>query len=223
MALADKRIIITGGAGVLGQGVARVAEQQGAEVILLDVVTAQSDLRGELHQVDLTDAVSLTACLDAIGDFDVLANIAGGFDMGPTVFATEDEFWDAMFTINVTTLRRVLEVAVPRLLARGRGSIINVGALGALKGGANMSAYLASKSVVMRLTESLSEEVKAAGVNVNAVLPTVIDTPRNRADMPNTDPVAWVNPQDLGAVICFLGSDAAKAVHGALVPVTGLS
>jgi NAD(P)-dependent dehydrogenase (short-subunit alcohol dehydrogenase family) len=143
--------------------------------------------------------------------------------MGPTVFATEDESWDAMFTINVTTLRRVLEVAVPRLLARGRGSIINVGALGALKGGANMSAYLASKSVVMRLTESLSEEVKAAGVNVNAVLPTVIDTPRNRADMPNADPAAWVNPQDLGAVICFLGSDAAKAVHGALVPVTGLS
>ena len=223
MALAGKRIIITGGAGVLGQGVARVAEQQGAEVILLDVVTAQSDLTGELHQVDLTDSVSLTACLDAIGDFDVLANIAGGFDMGPTVFATEDEFWDAMFTINVTTLRRVLEVAVPRLLARGRGSIINVGALGALKGGANMSAYLASKSVVMRLTESLSEEVKAAGVNVNAVLPTVIDTPRNRADMPNTDPAAWVDPQDLGAVICFLGSDAAKAVHGALVPVTGLS
>ena len=86
-----------------------------------------------------------------------------------------------------------------------------------------MSAYLASKSVVMRLTESLSEEVKAAGVNVNAVLPTVIDTPRNRADMPNTDPAAWVHPQDLGAVICFLGSDAAKAVHGALVPVTGLS
>jgi NAD(P)-dependent dehydrogenase (short-subunit alcohol dehydrogenase family) len=223
MALAGKRIIITGGAGVLGQGVARVAEQQGAEVILLDVVTAQSDLIGELHQVDLTDAVSLAAYFKAIGDFDVLANIAGGFDMGPTVFATEDESWDAMFSINVTTLRRVLEVAVPRLLARGRGSIINVGALGALKGGANMSAYLASKSVVMRLTESLSEEVKAAGVNVNAVLPTVIDTPRNRADMPNADPAAWVNPQDLGAVICFLGSDAAKAVHGALVPVTGLS
>ncbi|NCF45790.1 MAG: SDR family oxidoreductase [Proteobacteria bacterium] len=223
MALAGKRIIITGGAGVLGQGVASVAEQQGAEVFLLDVAAARSDLIGELHQVDLTDSASLTACLDAIGDFDVLANIAGGFDMGATVFATEDESWDAMFTINVTTLRRVLEVAVPRLLARGRGSIINVGALGALKGAANMGAYLASKSVVMRLTESLSEEVKAAGVNVNAVLPTIINTPRNRADMPDADAAAWVDPQDLAAVICFLGSDAAKAVHGALVPVTGLS
>ena len=86
-----------------------------------------------------------------------------------------------------------------------------------------MGAYLASKSVVMRLTESLSEEVKTAGINVNAVLPTVIDTPRNRADMPSVDPAIWVDPEDLGNVICFLGSDAAKAVHGALVPVNGLS
>jgi NAD(P)-dependent dehydrogenase (short-subunit alcohol dehydrogenase family) len=187
------------------------------------VVAPQADAIGEYVSVDLTDQGSLTACFDHIGDFDVLANIAGGFAMGPSVYETEDELWDAMFTINVTTLRRVLHVAVPRLLARGRGSVVNVGALGALKGGPNMGAYLASKSVVMRLTESLSEEVKNAGVNVNAVLPTVIDTPRNRADMPAADPSNWVDPEDLGNVICFLGSDAAKAVHGALVPVNGLS
>ena len=190
---------------------------------MLDVVAPQADAIGEYVSVDLTDQASLTACFDHIGDFDVLANIAGGFAMGPCVYETEDELWDAMFTINVTTLRRVLHVAVPRLLARGRGSVVNVGALGALKGGPNMGAYLASKSVVMRLTESLSEEVKNAGVNVNAVLPTVIDTPRNRADMPAADPSNWVDPEDLGNVICFLGSDAAKAVHGALVPVNGLS
>ena len=223
MALKGKRIVITGGAGVLGQGVARVANQQGADVVLLDVVAPRADAIGEYVSVDLTDQASLTACFDHIGDFDVLANIAGGFAMGPCVYETEDELWDAMFTINVTTLRRVLHVAVPRLLARGRGSVVNVGALGALKGGPNMGAYLASKSVVMRLTESLSEEVKNAGVNVNAVLPTVIDTPRNRADMPAADPSNWVDPEDLGNVICFLGSDAAKAVHGALVPVNGLS
>ena len=86
-----------------------------------------------------------------------------------------------------------------------------------------MGAYLASKSVVMRLTESLSEEVKAAGVNVNAVLPTVIDTPRNRQDVPDADPTNWVDPVDLGQVICFLGSEGARAIHGALVPVNGLS
>lgn len=223
MSLADKRIIITGGAGILGQGVARVAEAQGADVVLLDVVTDTQGLVGDLMQVDLADITNLTACFEKIGDFDVLANIAGGFAMGPKVYETEDELWDAMFNINVTTLRRVLTVAVPRLLARGRGSVINVGALGALKGAGNMGAYLASKSVVMRLTESISEEVKAAGVNVNAVLPTIIDTPRNREDMPSVDPANWVDPEDLGQVICFLGSDAAKAVHGALVPVNGLS
>jgi len=216
-------MVVTGGAGVLGQGVAQAAQSQGADVVLLDVVADAPDLVGSLIQVDLTDPISLKQCFEQIGDFDVLANIAGGFAMGPAVYETDDAMWDAMFTINVTTLRRVLNEAMPRLLSRGRGSVINVGALGAMRGAPNMGAYLASKSVVMRLTESLSEEVKGAGVNVNAVLPTVIDTPRNRADMPDADPADWVDPQDLGQVICFLGSDDARAGHGALVPVSGLS
>ena len=223
MSLTGKKIVITGGAGILGQGVARVAQEQGAEVILLDVLPSQGELTGKLFQVDLTNSDAVAACFDQIGDFDVLANIAGGFAMGPTVYETDDALWDAMFTINVTTLRRVLGVAIPRLITKGRGSVINVGALGALKGAGNMGAYLAAKSVVMRLTESLSEEVKAAGVNVNAVLPTVIDTPRNRQDMPDADPTNWVDPVDLGQVICFLGSEGARAIHGALVPVNGLS
>ena len=164
MALTGKRIVITGGAGILGQGVARAAQSQGANVVLLDVVSGTTDLVGNLIQVDLADSASLRSCFTQIGDFDVLANIAGGFTMGPAVYETEDELWDAMFSINVTTLRRVLNEAVPRLLARGRGSVINVGALGALRGAPNMGAYLASKSVVMRLTESLSEEVKGAGL-----------------------------------------------------------
>ena len=136
---------------------------------------------------------------------------------------TDDALWDALFDINVTTLRRVLSAATPRLLANGGGRIINVGAVGALKGGPNMGAYLASKSVVMRLTESLSEEVKGHGINVNAVLPSVINTARNRQDMPDADFSLWVDPEDLGQVVCFLGSDAAKAIHGALIPVNGLT
>ena len=143
--------------------------------------------------------------------------------MGPEVHQTDDALWDALFDINVTTLRRVLSAATPRLLANGGGRIINVGAVGALKGGPNMGAYLASKSVVMRLTESLSEEVKGQGINVNAVLPSVINTARNRQDMPDADFSLWVDPEDLGQVVCFLGSDAAKAIHGALIPVNGLT
>ena len=223
MTLAGKKIVITGAAGALGAGVAQVAHSQGAEVVLLDVVEGFTSELGQTHSVDLLNAQAVQSVFDAIGDFDVLANIAGGFDMGPTVDATEDDFWQRMFDINVTTLRRVLGAAVPTLVARGRGSVINVGALGAIQGSANMSAYQASKATVMRLTESLSEEVKGAGVNVNAVLPSVIDTPINRGAMPDADFGAWVSPTDLGEVICFLGSDAAKAVHGALVPVRGLS
>ena len=223
MTLAGKKIVITGAAGALGAGVAQVAHSQGAEVVLLDVVEGFTSELGQTHSVDLLNAQAVQSVFDAIGDFDVLANIAGGFDMGPTVDATEDDFWQRMFDINVTTLRRVLGAAVPTLVARGRGSVINVGALGAIQGSANMSAYQASKATVMRLTESLSEEVKGAGVNVNAVLPSVIDTPSNRGAMPDADFGTWVSPTDLGEVICFLGSDAAKAVHGALVPVRGLS
>lgn len=220
--LTDKKMIVTGGAGVLGLSVAQRARALGAEVVLLDVLSDFEHEVGTYHQVDLTDDGAVAEVFASIGQFDSLANIAGGFDMGPTVYATEDAMWDAMFTINVTTLRTVLRHALPRLIEQGRGSIVNVGALGALRGAANMGAYTAAKSTVMRLTESLSDEVRHQGVNVNAVLPSLIDTPRNRADMPDADHDAWVSPDELANVICFLASDDACAVHGALVPVTGL-
>ncbi len=223
MQLDGKTMVVTGGAGVLGQAVAEVAKNNGANVVLLDVVPDFVSDLGETYSLDLTDAQAVAACFDEIGYFDALANIAGGFDMGPTVYETEDALWDAMFNINVTTLRRVLQVAVPFMVKAGHGSIVNVGALGALRGVGHMGAYTAAKSTVMRLTEALSDEVKPLGVNVNAVLPSLIDTPRNRADMPDADFSTWVAPKDLAAVVCFLASDAARAVHGALVPVNGLA
>ena len=156
MSLAGKTMVVTGGAGVLGNAVAEVARAQGAEVVLLDVVADFSSDLGVTHTVDLTDAQQVAECFAAIGRFDALANIAGGFDMGPVVYETDDAAWDAMFTINVLTLRRVLAAAVPLLVAQGSGSIVNVGALGALRGIGNMGAYTAAKSTVMRLTEALS-------------------------------------------------------------------
>lgn len=222
MQLANKTMVITGGAGILGQAVAERAKAEGAQVVLLDVVADFTSSLGATHTVDLTNADAVAQCFAQIGPFDALANIAGGFDMGPTVYETSDEMWESLFAINVTTLRRVLNVAVPILLTQGRGSVVNVGALGAQRGVANMGAYTAAKATVMRLTEALSDEVKTQGVNVNAVLPSLIDTPRNRADMPDADFATWVSPEDLAAVVCFLASDSARAVHGALVPVNGL-
>ena len=220
--LKGKRIIITGGAGVLGQAVARVAKNHGGEVVLLDVIDGfESDL-GTTFSVDLTNTADLAAVFGEIGAFTGVANIAGGFDMGPKVHETLDEMWDFMFEINVKTLRRVLAQAVPSLVAQGKGTIVNVGAFGALKGAANMGAYTAAKSTVMRLTEAQSDEVRHQGVNVNAILPSLIDTPKNRADMPDADHSQWVSPEARAEVICFLSSDRAKAVHGALIPVVGL-
>ena len=220
--LENRKMVITGGAGILGQAVAEVARAAGAQVHLLDVADTFPGDFEHTYTVDLTDLQAVQSCFAAIGEFDALANIAGGFDMGPTVYATEDEAWEAMFNINVTTLRRVLTAAVPALLQHRGGSIVNVGALGALRGVGNMGAYTAAKSTVMRLTEALSDEVKDKGINVNAVLPSLIDTPRNRQDMPDAEHSTWVAPKDLARVICFLASDQARAVHGALVPVTGL-
>ncbi len=228
MSLAGKTVVIIGANGGLGKIVAETAKAQGASLVLLDVAFPPAELQQTAagvakFAVDLTDAQATQACFDKIGAFDVVMNLAGGFDMGPAVHEITDAQWDFLFKMNVTTLHNVVRAAVPKLVTKGRGAIVNVGALGALKGQANMGAYCASKSVVMKLTESQSEELKGKGINVNAVLPSIIDTPRNRADMPSADFSKWVAPADLASVLCFLASDAARAVHGVLLPVAGLS
>jgi NAD(P)-dependent dehydrogenase (short-subunit alcohol dehydrogenase family) len=114
--------------------------------------------------------------------------------MGESSYDPQGRDWEAMFRVNVDTLRNSLQAVAPGMVERGRGSIVNVGAMAALKGQAKMSAYVASKSVVLRLTESLSAEVRDRGVNVNAVLPSIIDTPANRAAMPDADFSRWVSP-----------------------------
>ena len=224
MTLKGKRIVITGAAGALGRGVSECARALGADTVLLDLAfPADAPADGSLRLcVDLGDAGATAACFGQIGPVDGLFNLAGGFAMGPRTWEVDEAQWSQMFRINVDTMRNAVRAVLPGMLARGRGAIVNVGALGALQGQGQMSAYCAAKSVVMRLTESLSAELKGQGINVNAVLPSMLDTPRNRADMPDADFSRWVSPEDLGNVICFLGSDGARAIHGALVPVSGL-
>ena len=221
MDLKDKRVAVTGANGALGRAVVARARALGAEVLEIDIVFP-ADAGPACHSVDLADAGATAALFASLGRIDVLMNVAGGFDMGPPTWEVSDADWEQMFGINVRTMRNAVRAVVPGMIAAGRGSIVNVGALGALKGQGNMSAYTAAKSVVMRLTESLSAEVRDKGINVNAVLPSLIDTPRNRADMPGADHSKWVSTEDLASVMCFLGSDAARAVHGALLAVSGL-
>lgn len=230
MSLKGKIVAITGGNGNLGRAIARAALEGGATVALVDVNfskdigTAFVPLSGNVttHKVNLLDADDARECFRKIGRIDALCNIAGGFAMGDPVHETPDDVWTKMMDLNTRTLINAVRAVVPGMLSRGSGKIVNVGANAALSGGANMGAYAASKSVVIRLTESMAAELKREGINVNCVLPSIIDTPQNRADMPNVDPKIWVAPADLAAVIMFLCSDASRAVHGAAIPVVNL-
>lgn len=225
MNLDGKRILVTGANGALGRAVIAQARAAGAHTIGvdLDIDPQLASLPGSWLELDLTDGNAVMQAFEQLGEYDVLCNVAGGFAMGTAAHATANDEWDSMFRLNVDTMRNAVRASVPMMIRRGRGSIINVGAQSAREGQANMSAYCAAKSTVMRLTESLARELRGHGINVNAVLPSILDTPRNRADMPNADYSLWVQPIDLASVILFLGSDAARAVHGALIPVVGLT
>lgn len=179
-----------------------------------------------LAPADLRDAAQASAVVQAVlhrfGGIDVLVNVAGGFRMGEAVHETSDETWNLLFDLNARTLLNMCRAVVPVMRAAGRGRIVNVGAYAALRGGALMGAYAASKSSVIRLTEAMAAELREHGIGVNCVLPTIIDSPDNRAAMPDADPSRWVAPEALAEVIGFLASDAARAMHGAAVPVTAL-
>lgn len=221
-----KVIVITGASGALGKVVAATAIARGARVAGIDhaaAATGPTAERLELGGVDLSDAAQAAKAIGAaashFGRLDALINIAGSFSF-ETVSEGDPKTWQRLYTINVMTAVNASRAAIPHLIASGAGRIINIGAMGALQAAAGMGPYAASKSGVHRLTEALAAELKGK-VTVNAVLPSTIDTPANRRDMPNADFWAWVTADELANVILFLASDAASAVTGALLPVRG--
>jgi NAD(P)-dependent dehydrogenase (short-subunit alcohol dehydrogenase family) len=221
---------ITGAFGVLGSAVAAAAAERGARLALIDFAKAPPPGLPSgpdvlvLPGVDLTDARQAGGAIEAVaerfGTLDALINIAGGFAW-ETHEAGSEETWRRLFLINVQTASNASRAAIPHLKRSAAGRIVNVGAKAALRASLGMGPYAASKAGVHSLTEALSEELKASGVTVNAVLPSILDTPANRTDMPKADVSAWVQPRDLAAVMLFLASQEAGAVTGALIPVTG--
>jgi NAD(P)-dependent dehydrogenase (short-subunit alcohol dehydrogenase family) len=221
-----KVVVVTGASGALGRVVAEMAIARGARVAGLDHAASQipaTENRIELGGVDLSDAAQAKRAVDAVvshfGRCDALINIAGGFAF-ETVAEGETKTWQHMYALNVLTALNTSRAAIPYLAASPSGRIVNVGAMGALQAGSGMGAYAASKAGVHRLTEALAAEWKGK-ITVNAVLPSTIDTAANRASMPKADFGKWVRPEELADVILFLASDAASAVTGALVPVSG--
>jgi NAD(P)-dependent dehydrogenase (short-subunit alcohol dehydrogenase family) len=230
MTAVSKRVVITGAAGALGAAVARAFSGAAARVALVDRAKdagpSLGGIAGEhffLGGVDLTDFAQTQRVMDEaaarMGGIDVLVNIAGGFRWD-TVAEGSLETWDFLYAINLKTAVCACKAALKHLPA-GHGRIVNVGAAATAKAGTGMGAYTASKAGVAKLTEALAEELKDKAINVNAVLPTIIDTPANRAEMPKADFARWVDPAALADVILFLASDGARAITGASILVAG--
>ena len=233
---ADPVVLITGATGEFGPYVARAFAEAGArlaptaraldqaEKLLADLGLGED--RGLPAVVDVTQAASVQGWVEAVqakwGRVDVLVNIAGGFKPGKPVADLDEADLDFMFNLNARSAFLTCRAVVPLMTAQGGGKIINVGAKAALAAGKKQTAYAISKAAVLRLTEALAAEVRESNINVNAVIPSTIDTPANRNNTPNGDYAKWVAPGDLAAVVAFLASDAARAIHGAAIPVYGL-
>ncbi|OGA33810.1 MAG: 3-oxoacyl-ACP reductase [Betaproteobacteria bacterium RIFCSPLOWO2_12_FULL_62_13b] len=229
-----KTVLITGAAGNLGKAVAAAFAAAGASLALLDAdheglrsAYPGEDRRKLLVSGDLAQPESVASAVQtAFGHFgriDVLCNLAGGFRMGHPVHETPDEVWRLMLDLNAATVLQMARAVVPKMLAAGSGKIINIAAMAGLAGKADMGAYAASKSAVIRLTEAMAAELREKNINVNCILPSILDTPQNRAAMPQADPRRWVATDALADVVLFLASERARALHGAAIPVVGLS
>lgn len=218
--LAGRKIVVTGASGALGSSVVDVLVSKGAQVAGVGLADGGPGLA--IPRADLTDpdaaAAALARASEALGGLDGLVNVAGGFVFEKVSGGSIDTF-DRMYRLNLRTAAVCCQAAIPHLTKSG-GAIVNVGAAGAEAPGAGMAAYAASKAGVKALTASLAAELKSRGVRVNAILPTIMDTPQNRKDMPDADTSSWTTTEAAARVIAFLLSDDAAAVTGASVPLS---
>lgn len=223
--MASRIVIVTGGFGILGRAVAATFAAAGDKVARVDFAVKAPD---QTHALDIggvdiaepTIAAKVVAeVMEKLGSPSVLVNIAGGFVWEPLAIGGP-ETWERMFRMNALTAASMCQAAAPLLGANGDGRIVNIGANAATKAAGGMGGYTGSKAAVHKLTESLAEELKGSCITVNAILPTIIDTPTNRADMPDADTSDWLHPQAIADVILFLASPGARAITGALIPLT---
>ena len=223
--------LVTGGTGALGKAVVAGFVDAGFDVHVSWMVQQELDgLRTTLgpaadalhvHQADVSDPAAVRQLIDEVtrdhGRVDVLANLVGGFARAP-LGETDPEVWLKMLTLNATTAFLCCRYAAPHMHGRGWGRIINVVAVPAVeRGAANMSAYAASKAAVLNLTQSLSKELVGDGITVNAIVPSTIDTPANRAAMPDVDTSAWLEPAAIAEVVLWLAGESAGIVTGTAV------
>ncbi len=234
--LQEKVAVVTGATGNLGRALCRALLDRGAKVALIardnralealqEALGAQDRTAG--FAIDLGEANAVQNGMDRIverfGGIHILVNAVGGFRMGPPLHETAVEDWDQMMAINARSVFMSCKAAIPHMLAAGGGQIVNISARAARQGKGRMGPYCASKAAVIALTESLAEEHRDTGIRVNCILPGTLDTPQNRAALPDADYRCWVSPEALSDVVLFLISEAARAIQGASIPVYGRS
>lgn len=217
-------VIVTGAFGALGRAVVAELTVRGAQVVAVDLAAAPDDHGAAmaLGGVDLAEPAAVDLAFakvrEGLGDIAGLVNLAGGF-VFETVADGGIEAFDQMYRTNLRTAAVACRAALPHFAARG-GAIVNVGAAAAGAPGAGLAAYAASKAGVRALTESLAQELRPRSIRVNSILPTILDTPANRRDMPDADRSHWIAPAAAARVIAFLLSPDAAAVSGASLPLT---
>ncbi len=235
MAKQSRNVLITGGTGILGSAVTAAYLAQGDRVAVTYLFEEEVE-RFKTDTPDLYERVSflfanvteeaavqetVQTFLSEFGHLDVLVNIVGGFVGGIPTTALAEERWDFMMSLNLKSVFLCCKTVLPHMVDRGYGKIVNISARAGLKGEAGLSAYCVSKGGVRTLTETLAAEVMDSGVNVNAIMPSIMDTPANRESMPDAEHDRWVAPADVAKVICFLTSDDSAIINGAAIPVYG--
>ena len=227
--------VVTGGTGGLGVAVTEALLKTGCQVAIpitsdRHIAALEQQIGNLKSQVtaiyaDLTVEAEVQnffrTVLDEFGHVDILANIAGGFFGGVPVAETDVAKWEFMMDLNLKATFLCCKAVLPQMIERRYGKIVNVSARAGLSGIAGLGAYCASKSGLRVLTESIAEEVKDSGINVNSILPSIIDTPANRKAMPDEDHTRWVSPSDIAKVILFLTSEDSAIINGAAIPVYG--
>lgn len=227
----DQVVVITGAPGGLGTGVTRAFAERGARLALAnrssEPLAKFEDLDRALlvGETDVTDPASVEAMVKRVmerwGRIDVLVNVAGTWSGGDPVHETDLKTFDGLMALNARSILVTARAIVPIMIDQGSGKIVSVAAESGLKAGRTNGAYSASKAAVIRLTESMAADLKHKGINVNCVLPTIIDTPSNREMMSDADFETWVTPASLADVILFLASERARDIHGVALPVAG--
>lgn len=235
MSKQNRNVLITGGTGFLGSTVTKAFLAQGDTVAVTYLFDSEVE-RFKEYNPDLSDKVTfiyanvteesdvqktVQTYLSQFGHLDIVVNIIGGFVGGIPAVELDEDRWDFMMNLNLKSVFLCCKTVIPHMTERGFGKIVNISARAGLKGEAGLSAYCVSKGGVRTLTEALAAEVMDSGINVNCIMPSIMDTPMNREAMPDEDHSRWVKTEDVAKVICFLTSDDSAIINGAAIPVYG--